>query len=180
MSHASKDNTPVKTESQTTQAALLLKKQLKSLNKTPIEGFSAGLVNDDNIYEWQFCIIGPPDTLYEGGFFNGTLTFPKDYPQGPPTMKFTTQIWHPNVYDDGKVCISILHPPGDDEFGYEKAAERWNPIHTVESIILSVITMLADPNDQSPANIDAAKQWREQPDAFKKKVKNCVRRSQDA
>jgi ubiquitin-protein ligase len=58
------------------------------------------------------------------------------------------------VYDDGKVCISILHPPGDDEFGYEKAAERWNPIHTVESIILSVITMLADPNDQSPANID--------------------------
>jgi ubiquitin-protein ligase len=47
-----------------------------------------------------------------------------------------------------------LHPPGDDEFGYEKAAERWNPIHTVESIILSVITMLADPNDESPANLD--------------------------
>jgi ubiquitin-conjugating enzyme E2 G1 len=45
------------------QAALLLKKQLKQLNKQPIEGFSAGLVNDDNIYNWQFCILGPSDTL---------------------------------------------------------------------------------------------------------------------
>jgi ubiquitin-conjugating enzyme E2 G1 len=92
--------------------------------------------------------------LSEGGFFNGTLTFPTDYPMSPPTMKFTTKIWHPNVYEDGRVCISILHPPGDDEYGYEKASERWNPIHTVESIILSVITMLASPNDESPANID--------------------------
>ena len=83
------------------------------------------------------------------------------------------------VYEDGRVCISILHPPGDDEFGYEKASERWNPIHTVESIILSVITMIADPNDESPANLDAAKQMREDPAAFKKQVKRCVRRSQD-
>jgi len=163
------------------QAALLLKKQLKQLNKNPIEGFSAGLVNDDNIYEWQFCIIGPPDTFYEGGFFNGTLSFPKDYPQSPPTMHFTTRIWHPNVnIKDGKVCISILHPPGDDEFGYESASLRWNPIHTVESIILSVITMLADPNGESAENIDAAKELREKPEEFKKNVKRCVRRSQDS
>lgn len=78
--------------------------------------------------------------------------------------------------DDGKVCISILHPPGDDEFGYESASERWNPIHTVESIILSVITMLADPNDESPADVDCAKEMRDNYDEFKKKVKRCVRR----
>ena len=57
---------------------------------------------------------------------------------------------------NGDVCISILHAPGDDEWGYEKASERWLPIHTVSSIIISVISMLADPNDQSPANVDAA------------------------
>jgi len=49
-----------------------------------------------------------------------------------------------------------LHPPGDDKWGYEKAEERWLPIHTVESILISVISMLSDPNDQSPANLDAA------------------------
>jgi len=57
---------------------------------------------------------------------------------------------------DGNVCISILHEPGADKWGYEKASERWLPVHTVESILISVISMLADPNDQSPANVDAA------------------------
>lgn len=54
------------------------------------------------------------------------------------------------------MCISILHEPGDDKYGYEKAAERWLPVHTVETILLSVISMLADPNYESPANVDAA------------------------
>lgn len=57
---------------------------------------------------------------------------------------------------DGNVCISILHEPGDDRYGYEKPEERWLPVHTVETILLSVISMLADPNYESPANVDAA------------------------
>ena len=82
--------------------------------------------------------------------------------------------------ESGNVCISILHAPGEDQFGYEQASERWSPVHTVTSIILSVISMLADPNDDSPANVDAAKLLRENPAEFKKLVKRCVRRSQDA
>ena len=57
---------------------------------------------------------------------------------------------------EGDVCISILHEPGEDKYGYEKPEERWLPIHTVETILLSVISMIADPNDESPANVDAA------------------------
>lgn len=60
------------------------------------------------------------------------------------------------VEKNGNVCISILHEPGDDKWGYEKASERWLPVHTVETILISVISMLADPNDESPANVDAA------------------------
>ncbi len=63
---------------------------------------------------------------------------------------------HPNIDKDGHVCISILHEPGDDRWGYEKPEERWLPVHTVETILLSVISMLADPNSESPANVDAA------------------------
>jgi len=160
------------------RAALLLKRQLQDLMKNPVEGFSAGLKADD-IFEWQIMIVGPQETPYEGGFFNANIQFPKEYPNLPPTMKFTTDIWHPNVYTDGKVCISILHPPGEDEWGYEKASERWLPIHTVETIVYSVISMLSDPNTESPANLEAAKQFREDPDGFKKKVSRCVRRSQE-
>lgn len=162
-----------------TQASLLLRKQLAELNKNPVEGFSAGLIDDDDIFRWEVMIIGPPDTLFEGGFFKCHLLFPKEYPLKPPELRILTEIWHPNIDKNGKVCISILHEPGDDRYGYEKASERWLPIHTVETILISVISMLADPNDESPANVDAAKEWREAYPEFKKKVARCVRKSQE-
>jgi hypothetical protein len=88
--------------------------------------------------------------------------------------------WVRVVYKNGEVCISILHPPGEDSLNpMEAACERWLPIHTVTTIALSVISMLADPNDLSPANLDAAVMWREEPAEFKKRVQRCVRRSQD-
>ncbi|KAE8812470.1 ubiquitin-conjugating enzyme E2 7 [Hordeum vulgare] len=161
------------------QASLLLQKQLRDLAKNPVDGFSAGLVDDGNVFEWQVTIIGPPETLYDGGYFNAVMTFPQDYPNSPPSVRFTSEMWHPNVYPDGRVCISILHPPGDDPNGYELASERWTPVHTVESIVLSIISMLSSPNDESPANIEAAKDWREKRAEFKKKVRTVVRKSQE-
>ncbi|KAJ8484802.1 hypothetical protein OPV22_017287 [Ensete ventricosum] len=161
------------------QASLLLQKQLRDLMKNPVDGFSAGLVDDSNVFEWSVTIIGPPDTLYDGGYFNAIMSFPSNYPNSPPTVRFTSEMWHPNVYPDGRVCISILHPPGDDPNGYELASERWMPVHTVESIVLSIISMLSSPNDESPANVEAAKEWRDTRDEFKKKVSRIVRRSQE-
>ncbi|XP_048139691.1 ubiquitin-conjugating enzyme E2 14-like isoform X2 [Rhodamnia argentea] len=161
------------------QASLLLQKQLRDLCRNPVDGFSAGLVDETNVFEWSVSIIGPPDTLYEGGFFSAIMSFPPNYPVSPPTVRFTSEVWHPNVYPDGKVCISILHPPGDDPNGYELASERWSPVHTVESIVLSIISMLSSPNDESPANVEAAKEWRENRNEFRKKVARCVRQSQE-
>lgn len=162
------------------QGSLLLKRQLQELSKAPVDGFSAGLIDDEDLFKWEIMIMGPPDTLYEGGFFKAHLIFPKEYPLKPPKMNFITEIWHPNVHKNGDVCISILHEPGEDSFGYEQASERWLPVHTVETILVSVISMLSDPNDESPANLDAAKEWRLNRDVFKKKVQRCVRRSQEA
>ncbi len=114
---------------------LLLKRQLTELRKRPVDGFSAGLKDESNLFEWEIMIIGPNDTLYEGGFLRAELIFPPEYPLLPPKMKFITPMWHPNIYADGTVCISILHAPGKDEYGYEDASERWLPVHTVESIV---------------------------------------------
>jgi ubiquitin-conjugating enzyme E2 G2 len=80
------------------------------------------------------------------------------------------------VYPSGLVCISILHPPGDDPNHYEHASERWSPIQSVEKILISVMSMLAEPNDESPANVEAAKMWREQRSAYEKRVRDSVRR----
>ena len=76
-------------------------------------------------------------------------------------MRFISKIFHPNIYPDGRVCISILHAPGDDPLGYETSSERWSPVQSVEKVLLSVMSMLAEPNCESPANVDAAKMWRD-------------------
>ncbi|CAG2222379.1 UBC7 [Mytilus edulis] len=151
------------------QSALLLQRQLRDMIKNPVPGFSAGLVDDEDIYKWEVVIYGPPDTPLEGGVFKAHLTFPREYPQKPPKMLFLSEMWHPNIGQDGLVCISILHEAGEDKWGYESASERWLPVHTVETILISVISMLADPNDESPANVDAAKEWRENRTVFNKK-----------
>lgn len=83
------------------------------------------------------------DTIYENGVFIATLKFPRDYPLSPPTMVFQSEMFHPNIYPDGTVCISILHAPGNDPNGYEHASERWSPVQSVEKILLSVVSMLA-------------------------------------
>lgn len=124
------------------------------------------------------------------------MTFPPNYPLYPPKMKFETPIFHPNgkraenapkcvmsdripVFENGEVCISILHPPGDDQYGYESASERWSPVQSPESILLSVISMLGSPNDESAANIEAGKLWREDRKEFKRRVRRCVRDSME-
>lgn len=123
--------------------------EYRQLTLSPIEGLTAGPVSEDNLFHWECLISGPPDTPWEDGVFPATLTFPQDYPLSPPTLKFTCEMFHPNIYADGTVCISILHAPGEDPFGYEGESERWSPVQSVEKILLSVVSLLAGPNDES-------------------------------
>ncbi|THV75446.1 ubiquitin-conjugating enzyme E2-18 kDa [Aureobasidium pullulans] len=161
----------------TSVASKRLFQEYKHLTQDPPDGITAGPVEEDDLFIWEALIEGPEGTPYEGGIFPAELKFPKDYPLMPPTMKFLTDLWHPNVYPNCVVCISILHPPGDDPNHYEHASERWSPIQSVEKILISVMSMLAEPNDESPANVDAARMWRERRPEFNKKVKQDVRRS---
>lgn len=167
-------------------AANLLTRQLKQMQSDKdIPGISCGLANH-NVFEWEVMLMISDDCrYYGGGNFSARLSFPKNYPLSPPTMTFLAPIpFHPNVYTNGKVCISILHPPEEDKYGYESAAERWSPVQTPETILLSVISLLHSPNDESPANVEAARLWREEnkegsPEAkeFRKRTRKCVRES---
>ncbi|RPB26700.1 ubiquitin-conjugating enzyme [Terfezia boudieri ATCC MYA-4762] len=156
-------------------ARRLLKEYRQLVDEAP-DGITAGPIDEDNLFEWECLIQGPDDTPFEGGVFPATLSFPKDYPLSPPKMRFTCEMFHPNIYKDGTVCISILHPPGDDPNQYESASERWSPIQSVEKILISVMSMLAEPNDESGANVDASKVWREDRGGYEREVKRCVRR----
>lgn len=151
-----------------------LLREYRELMQNPTEGIIASPVSDNDLFNWRCIISGPVDTPYEFGIFEATLSFPNDYPLSPPTMKFKTPILHPNIYTDGKVCISILHESGNDPLNYESADERWGPLQSIEKILLSVSSMIADPNPNSPANVDAAKLWRSNKDKYDKIVRQQV------
>ena len=136
------------------QAALLLAKQLRDLNKNPVEGFSAGLVDDSNVFEWEIMIIGPTDTPYEGGFFRRAWSFRRTTPTCRPSS-LHLQILSPERTRMG-ACASDPALTRRGPMSGESSGERWLPIHTVESILLSVISMISSPNPDSPANVDAA------------------------
>lgn len=154
-----------------------LLQEYRHLCEDPVDGIVAGPLDEEDFFRWEALITGPEGTAYEGGVFPAALSFPADYPLSPPTMTFTCDMWHPNVYANGEVCISILHPPGEDPTQYESSAERWSPVQSVEKILISVVSMLAEPNDESGANIDASRMWREDRAAFDARVRQCVARS---
>ncbi|ALC44733.1 CG7656 [Drosophila busckii] len=152
------------TSTPSSSALRALAMEYKSLLEEPVEGFRVKLMNDDNLFEWEVAIFGPPDTLYQGGYFKAHMKFPHDYPYSPPSIRFLTKVWHPNVYENGDLCISILHPPVDDPQSGELPCERWNPTQNVRTILLSVISLLNEPNTYSPANVDASvmyRRWRD-------------------
>lgn len=150
--------------STSSSAVRALSLELKSFQEEPMEGFRVKLLNEDCMFEWEVAIFGPPGTLYEGAYFKAILRFPSDYPYSPPSMRFISKVWHPNVYENGDLCISILHPPVDDPHSGELPCERWNPTQNVRTILLSVISLLNEPNCSSPANVDASvmyRRWKE-------------------
>merc|ERR1712046_523889 len=86
---------------------------------------------------WQATIMGPKESPYEGGIFFLNRNFPSDYPFKPPKVTFTTKIYHCNVNSNGSICLDILQ-------------SQWSPALTVSKVLLSVCSLLTDPNPDDP------------------------------
>jgi ubiquitin-conjugating enzyme E2 A len=138
-----------------------INKEKSNIDKEQIEGFI--LLDSESLWIWKGELKGPPDTPYEKGSFPIQITFDDDYPIKPPSVKFLTPIFHPNIYRDGKICIDILQNDG------------WSPSQSVRTIMLSLRSLFMDPNPDSPANADAARMYKEDIDKFKEYVKNSIK-----
>ncbi|CAL6019901.1 Ubiquitin-conjugating_enzyme E2 [Hexamita inflata] len=115
----------------------------------------------DNLYEWFAVILGPEQTPWQGGVFILSIKFPPEYPFKQPNVLFETHVFHPNVYTDGRICLDLLQG-------------AWKPIFTMDTILLSIRSLLSDPNPASPANQDAAKLYEEDRHGYEMKVRECV------
>ncbi|KAG8227701.1 hypothetical protein J437_LFUL007983, partial [Ladona fulva] len=110
--------------------------ELQDLGRDPPAQCSAGPVGDD-LFHWQATIMGPPDSPYQGGVFFLTIHFPTDYPFKPPKVAFTTRIYHPNINSNGSICLDILR-------------SQWSPALTISKVLLSICSLLCDPNPDDP------------------------------
>ena len=123
---------------------------------------------------------GPAGTPYEDGWFPAILRCPPDFPYRPPSVQFLAPIPpHPNVYADGKVCISSLQVPPPGASVAERAC-AWRPSVGVVGALLGVVSLLADPNPGDPASQVHASMMRDRPEEFARLIRRCVEQSKAA
>ncbi|MQL75141.1 hypothetical protein Taro_007536, partial [Colocasia esculenta] len=145
---------PVRKDQVLAMASKRILKELKDLQKDPPTSCSAGPKVEmkggfsktpygicgpvaEDMFHWQATIMGPPDSPYAGGVFLVTIHFPPDYPFKPPKVAFRTKVFHPNINSNGSICLDILK-------------EQWSPALTISKVLLSICSLLTDPNPDDP------------------------------
>ncbi|KAI5795447.1 ubiquitin-conjugating enzyme/RWD-like protein [Peziza echinospora] len=140
-------------------------KELTEFNEHPPTGISAGPVSDSDLYKWDVTLIAPKGSIYHGGIFHLILTLPPEYPFKPPTLSFTTKIYHPNVSNDdkGSMCLGILRP------------ENWKPSCKILAVLEMARGLLVEPNVDDAVETSIAEQYKSDRAGFEKTVKQWVK-----
>lgn len=123
-----------------------LHKEMQDMIKDPPANCSAGIVDQD-IFRWKATIIGPEGTPYHGGVFNLSIHFSPEYPFKSPKINFQTKIYHPNINSAGQICLDILKT-------------EWSPALTISKVLLSICSLLNDPNPDDPLVSDIANEYK--------------------
>ncbi|KAL7276426.1 Ubiquitin-conjugating enzyme E2 11 [Rhizina undulata] len=131
-----------------------LQTELMQLMMSSTPGISA-FPQDGNLLNWTGTIKGPEGTYYEGLTFKLSMEFPANYPMTAPTVLFMTPMFHPNVDMAGRICLDILK-------------DKWSAVYNVQSILLSLQSLLGEPNNKSPLNGQAAELWDKDPKEYKR------------
>ena len=140
-----------------------ISKELADLQKDPPANCSAGPVNEHEKFQWHATIMGPEGSPYQGGVFFLAIHFPSDYPFKPPKLQFTTRIFHPNINANGSICLDILK-------------ETWSPALTISKVLLSISSLLTDPNPDDPLVPEIATMYLKDKPKYEQQAKEWTRK----
>jgi ubiquitin-conjugating enzyme E2 D len=110
--------------------------------------------HDDDVFCWSGYIYGSEGSPYQGGAFEIEFLLPPNYPYAPPKVFFKTKIFHPNINSKGSICLDILRQ------------DKWSPALNIESMMLSVCSLLTDPNPDDPLAPNVASLYKENYPAY--------------
>lgn len=113
-----------------------IQRELIDIKNDPPLNCSAGPEGED-LYKWEGVIFGPDDSPYSGGVYKLKILFPTEYPFKCPNVTFLTKIYHPNISESGVICLDILKT-------------NWSPALTITKVLLSICSLLTDPNPKDP------------------------------
>tara|TARA_Y100000022_G_C13252453_1_gene377894 strand:+ start:640 stop:1302 length:663 start_codon:yes stop_codon:yes gene_type:complete len=139
-----------------------IRRELKDIEENPPIPCNAEL-SDGDLYHWTADLTGPKDTPYYKGVFHLDIRFPLDYPFSPPKIVFTTKIYHPNINENGNICLDILK-------------DNWSPVLTISKILLSLSSLLSDPNPDDPLVASIAQLYRENYDDWYTKAEEYTKK----
>jgi len=139
-----------------------IQKELADLTNQPPPNCSAG-PKGDNLYEWVATILGPSESVYEGGIFFLDIHFSPDYPFKPPKVMFKTRIYHCNINSQGLICLDILK-------------DNWSPALTIGNVLLSISSLLTDCNPMDPLVGSIAQQYLQNRDEHDRTAKLWTKR----
>ena len=143
--------------------------EFKDINQNPMAniGFSVGLPNENNVFEWRCTIMGPSDSSYKNGLFYLRVLFPDDYPNSRPEVRFITPIYHVNVnhqqnYGDeidplGHVCISTIN--------------NWKPNFNMRQVFVDIFALFYLGNPDSPFSLERKDEMKKNRPLYEQKVK---------
>jgi len=112
--------------------------------------------NPDNIQKFHVRLL-ISHGIWAGGKFDFSFDIPNDWPHQRPEVKILTRVWHPNIAEDGPVCLNILR-------------DNYTPVMSISHLIAGLQYLFDQPNPQSPLNFDASQQYLQNYEAFKVKA----------
>eukprot|EP01126_Amoeba_proteus_P066219 TRINITY_DN9536_c0_g1_i1.p1 TRINITY_DN9536_c0_g1~~TRINITY_DN9536_c0_g1_i1.p1 ORF type:complete len:172 (+),score=15.76 TRINITY_DN9536_c0_g1_i1:64-516(+) len=139
-----------------------IQKELKDLAADPPSSCSAGPAGED-LTHWNATILGPEDSPFSGGVFFLDIHFPSDYPFKPPKIQFITKVYHPNINKNGSICLDILK-------------EQWSPALTISRVLLSISSLMCDPNPDDPLVPEIAHQFKTNKAAYEAVAREWTQR----
>jgi ubiquitin-conjugating enzyme E2 A len=138
-----------------------LLRELKAIKQERRTDYAVA-VEQNNLGRWRVTLFGAQQTDWEGAVLHLDISFPPQYPIVSPEVRFIQIIpFHPNVYNNGKICLDLLQ-------------HNWSAAYGVDAIVTSVQTLLVNPNPSSPANNTAAQLFVHNFGEYQRHVRQCV------